>query len=307
MDNKLVRLLYNGKIRFKITLFKKNISVQPYHQYRVDPLTADFLIQNYKDFIILKKLKVNKIIKKNPKILIVFPVYNRLATLKHTIPNMKEMFKNHDVRIYDDCSTEPVEEYIKSQLPNCTYIKADKNYGVREWIPYIINDLFQFTDQYDYIYKTDSDSLHDPRAIEMMLSYSVNNYNHPVCGFNLQHHEKNKIDYNPPFATHKIQKAHFKSYSFGISMFFPVEQYQMIHKMPKVIDCPFDWIISQETQPWVFPNTSYVEHIGMGGFHNKECNFDRCIAFKPTPYLKKLRDKILIESEKEFKEYKNGI
>ncbi len=148
-----------------------------------------------------------------------------------------------------------------------------------------------------YLYMVDSDGYHDPhffyRLHELTELYPKWG---TICLYNARFHspkhnrpEGNVVDYDTVV----------RGMSAGISMFFRLQSFR---DNPNKIQVPdgrgWDGFYSREIagRKVVTSLTSYVEHLGKWGFHNKG-NFERDRALCPTAYLNSIRDATIKQIE----------
>ena len=140
-----------------------------------------------------------------------------------------------------------------------------------------------------YLYLTDSDALHDPdwleRAGDLMTRAAV-----PVTLYNSDRHVSR----------------------WGV----PVEEYEMRPTAPGIsqflsramVERAVHWLDANEVKTWedwdyglisivggkaATSLTSYVEHLGVGGMHSEEGEWDNDRAINPTPWLVQKRQEYL--------------
>ncbi len=64
------------------------------------------------------------------KVTIVIPNYNGIEYLKECLFSLKsQTFKDFEIIVVDNCSTDGSPEYIKEHYPEIRLLKLDKNYG----------------------------------------------------------------------------------------------------------------------------------------------------------------------------------
>jgi len=222
----------------------------------------------------------------NKKIWITVPVYNRYKTAKSIIPNIYNHKKEHFLHITDDYSTE-YNAFEKFKNYSDQIERPPKKMGVqllRCW------EFRRFLEtDYDLIYMTDSDALHDPNFIDRLLElYEFTK--HPVCIYNTKWHKNSTINYN------SNKDFYWRKTMPGISQLYDRE---MVEKIVKSLDKHGDPIYAWDYRVLEFlgmksvtSKTSYVQHFGgPGSIHNKTLTQDT--AVEPTQYLKEQWNPIL--------------
>jgi glycosyltransferase involved in cell wall biosynthesis len=109
--------------------------------------------------------------KYSEKVSIVLPVYNGSRYLRQAIEScLKQTYKNIELIIVDDGSTDETPEIIQSYKDQrINYIKHKENQGV----PHALNTGFYHATG-EYLTWTSDDNLYDKKAIEKMLSFLKN-------------------------------------------------------------------------------------------------------------------------------------
>lgn len=210
------------------------------------------------------------------RILTVVPTFNRRSILEFTLPIMRESTKGQDLWIFDDCSTEYDKEWLE-QFADKVVVNT-KNQGISKGWWKKIMQMIPY-DRYDYIYKTDSDAICDPDLLNVLVELSRSNGNLPACGYNTRSHFRYKT--NIPC----VGEADVRENCPGISMLIPVEHWKAVEPYDVPINSSFDSQLAKRLPPFVVSRQSYVEHLGAGGMHNKEDQWEREIAEHPTSFL----------------------
>jgi len=220
------------------------------------------------------------------KIWITIPVYNRYKTAKAIIPITYKNKKNHFLHISDDFSTEyNASEVFKNYADEIE--RPPKKLGVQllRWWEF---RKFLETD-FDLIYMTDSDALHDPNYIDRLLElYEFTK--HPVCIYNTKWHVNATVNYN------SVKDFYWRRTMPGISQLYDRE---MVEKIVKTLDKKGEPTYAWDYRVLEFLNmravtskTSYIQHFGgPGSIHNKTLTSDT--ALEPTKYLKEMWNPIL--------------
>ena len=106
--------------------------------------------------------------KNSPKVSIVLPTYNGYKYIRQSIDScLNQTYKNIELIIVDDGSTDKTSEIIKSFKDNrIKYIKHEKNKG----LPYALNTGFANAIG-EYLSWTSDDNFYNEKAIEKMLIF----------------------------------------------------------------------------------------------------------------------------------------
>lgn len=106
-----------------------------------------------------------------PLVSVCIPAYNRYDIVKDALSSVfMQSYKNIEVILCDDCSNEPLEEYIYPYLQKIKYIKHTTNKGVSASRNTCINNS-----NGEYIAFLDSDDLWLPDKIEKQIDYMIKN------------------------------------------------------------------------------------------------------------------------------------
>jgi hypothetical protein len=222
-------------------------------------------------------------------VLIAVPVFNRKRITQLSLAQTKRYRTSYcHLQVFNDHSTEFDNSFLLPyadeviQLPGKMGIHKLRQYQFRKFLE----------SDFDLIYMTDNDVLHDPHYIKVLTAlYEMGNRRLPVCLYNTEFsgHESN-ILYNRNGIVIK-RAAH------GVSMLF---NRNMARKIVSAMNKSGDthevisWdlrAVSYLDLPWIAPEMSYLEHYGAGGINNDDYERDR--SLNPTPYLEKRRADIL--------------
>ncbi|WP_048049707.1 glycosyltransferase family 2 protein [Saccharolobus islandicus] len=101
------------------------------------------------------------------KVSVAIPTYNRKEKLRRLLSSLKEStFKDFEVIVVDDASTDGTEEMIKNEFPYVKYIKHEKPTLVAK----SRNDAIEASEG-DYIFFIDDDNVVERDTIEKLLNY----------------------------------------------------------------------------------------------------------------------------------------
>ena len=110
----------------------------------------------------------------NPLVSIIIPTYNRAEFLNKKIQNiLNQTYKNIEIIIVNDCSTDNTIEVVKSYIEKGHNIKLFSN-EINKKLPASINIGLKYI-QGDYVTWCADDDIHDEKAIEVMLHFLISN------------------------------------------------------------------------------------------------------------------------------------
>jgi tetratricopeptide (TPR) repeat protein len=255
-----------------------------------NPLTID----EYKRLgVVLQEKRIDEDItnyrNSQTPILIVVDAFNRRKMTQLSLTQTRKYKTSYcHLQVYNDHSTEYDNSFLSPyadeviQLPNKMGSHNLRFYQFKNFLE----------TNYDFLYLTDSDVIHDPDYIGVLLAlYDIGNKKLPVCLYNSKDHsnENNILDYRNGIFLRKTAP--------GVSMFY---DRKMVEKIVSVSDkvhnehADYNWdyrAIAYLGLPWITPETSYLEHYGGGGIHSTDYETDR--AINPTKYVQERREAIL--------------
>ena len=219
-------------------------------------------------------------------ILISVPVFNRKRITRVSLEQtMRCKTSSCHLQVYNDHSTEYDDTFLARYADEVIHLPVKKGVHALRWHQF---RKFLETD-FDYIYMTDGDVIHDPRFIAVLeVLYEAGDRKLPVCLFNSAFHMEPRIIF------HRRNGILLKGTAPGVSMFY---DRNMVEKIVSVLDARGETSIWDYTAlqylglPWITSETSYLEHYGGGGIHNTDYERDR--AINPTKYLRERRERIL--------------
>jgi peptidylprolyl isomerase len=222
-------------------------------------------------------------------ILISVPVFNRkkITTLSLTQTKRYKTSQCY-LQVYNDHSTEYDNDFLTQfadeviQLPNKLGIHKLRFYQFRKFLE----------SDFDCIYMTDNDVIHDPRYITALEAlYEIGDRKLPVCIYNTKFHmqQTNILHHSTGIFLKKIVP--------GVSMFYDrkmVEKIVLIEDKVGHYHDTFGWdyrAIAYLDKPWISSEKSFLEHYGAHGMSNDDFERDRAIS--PTQYLRDRRAALL--------------
>lgn len=204
--------------------------------------------------------------------------YNRKELIEYTSKslNLIEGIRDCSICIYDDCSDEYNETYLKYLYKNATKISINKeNMGADVCTRNMYIDFLKSEDE--WLFNADSDLIFDSEIllhIEETINYLKNNkINAIVSFFNTPSHIKIN-DYSDKY----IEKNHVGAAGILLDR----RAAGLIVRRVKEGSC-FDWRFCKEWKKAgniiLCTKKSYVQHIGVWGHNSKFDNFDWGINF----------------------------
>ncbi|MDC0408574.1 glycosyltransferase [Flavobacteriaceae bacterium] len=105
---------------------------------------------------------------------IIMPTYNASRYLRRSIDSLlNQTFKNFDLFIQDDCSTDNSQQIIAEYKDDRIYYsRNDKNLGIAKSLNKVINRIWH---AYEFIGRMDADDWCHPKRIEMQLEFLNSN------------------------------------------------------------------------------------------------------------------------------------
>jgi tetratricopeptide (TPR) repeat protein len=219
-------------------------------------------------------------------ILISVAVFNRKTITGLSLAQTKRYKTPYcHLQVYNDHSTEFDNSFLAHYADEVIQLPVKKGIHDLRWHQF---RKFLETD-FDFIYMTDSDVLHDPGYVTVLEKlYEWGDRKFPVCLFNSAFHM------DPRTILCRKNGILLKGTAPGVSMFYSKK---MVEKIVSMLFKHHDTSIWDYTAlkylglPWITPETSYLEHYGGGGIHNADYERDR--AINPTKYLVERRTSIL--------------
>jgi glycosyltransferase involved in cell wall biosynthesis len=242
------------------------------------------------------------------KILIALATFNRPVITRLCLENLQEV-RSDDVKlvVYDDASTAYSKEYLLGFADEV--VRFERNGGIERSRAKAIRDFVYRYNDFDLIYFTDNDAIHDPKFIEVIRSVSAWQRNRPeVLPFSLyntffHNRTENLISESGMFAVLKTIP--------GISQCYTREMADLIvdalNTSPELESTyGWDYIYTMIlARPCLNTKVSFVEHFARdkheAGMHSTNSgagpdalvDFERDRALNPTPYLVQIRDETI--------------
>lgn len=241
------------------------------------------------------------------KILICVPCYNRKKVTEVALKSIYKYKKNATVWVYNDWSTEYDNDFLEPYADKVLKLEKSDNVVVKNE-----NNIFgmgvdnlrwhQFRsfleqDEFDVLYFTDSDAVHDPEYTDVLKTlYSQitdkKGKKLPICLYNSVYHTLATVEDRGGVIV--------RSTGPGISQLYDKEMCKVIvDELDKLDEDPdYQWdyrCIEYLNRPIITTKHSYIEHYGAveGSLHHATGDWDKDKAINPTQHLAKDRDKII--------------
>jgi len=246
------------------------------------------------------------------KILICLPVYNRKDITELVIENLNKYKQDATFWIFNDWSEQYDNDFLE---PHCDKVfklpKSDKEViknmknrngmGVQHLRWHQFREFVNM-DDYDLVYFTDSDALHDPSYIDVLKSvhekYTLKSKDGtqkikiPVCLYSTKWHLDSTVK--------EGKDVYIRKTAPGISQLYTKDMankiVEVLDNQPSDPDYAWDYrCLEYLGLPVVTTKTSYVEHFGADtdSMHTPKGEWDRDRALNPTKYLEELRQPII--------------
>lgn len=230
------------------------------------------------------------------KTFIAIPTFNRLFVTKMCLKQLNESVKgeNVNVQIYDDMSVyDPIE--LKDLADDIH--RFSNHMGINASRKFQFKDFYENTDC-DFMYLTDPDAFHDTEWLKKAFEI-YNKYELPVSLYNSQHHLHKTI--------FQYKQVMIRHYAAGISILLHRDHVkQILDGMNSMNGTDWDFDIGNILgNKFAVSLTSYLDHYGAYGLHNRDWNWDK--AVNPTPFLRDARKENIFLIEKNIAAMTNEI
>lgn len=235
--------------------------------------------------------------------LIAIPTFNRRKVAELCLASVYKHRERAVVHLYDDHSTEYAGEVLAAYcdalfelpVPAPPISRSNpKGHGVHHLRWHQFRDFLQ-RPEFDTLYLTDSDALHDPgfmSVLELLLKTMRGTGEQlPICLFNSAFHT---VPVNQVCGTGQLL---VRRKAPGISHLYTREMVEIIvrelDRLGEDPDYHWDFIAPGFLErPFLNTATSYVEHFGAvaGSIHTAVGAWDYDRALNPTPYLQAIRE-----------------
>ena len=242
------------------------------------------------------------------KILIALATFNRPIITDMCLKNLQAA-REEGARlvVYDDHSTVYTQEYLEQYADEV--IRFEVRGGIEKSRAKAFRDFVSRYVEYDLIYLTDNDAIHDPAFISILNEIFTGQEKfgaqiNPVGLFNSVFHQTRLMAENDQFFLYETCP--------GISMCYTRSMVEKIvdylDKNPQA-ESTYGWDMNWPKSiglPFLIPKTSYVEHFARdrleAGMHSSNSgsnlvhalyDFERDRALNPSQYLVEIRPKII--------------
>jgi hypothetical protein len=230
-------------------------------------------------------------------ILIVVPVYNRKKITELSLYQTNR-FKGdgNKLVVYNDYSTEYDNDFLSEYCDEV--IKMPTKMGVQHLRWHQLRKFLE-QDEFDMLYLTDNDVIHDPNYISKLNEYYgkymlKDGQKLPVCLYNTVYH------LNAGNVLTKNEHVSLRRTAPGVSMMFDKSMVRtIVDKLnQRGTDPDYAWdyrALEMLGLPWITSEISYLEHFGASGLHSFEgrAGMDKDRAINPTKYLQELRESVI--------------
>lgn len=244
------------------------------------------------------------------KIILALATFNRPIITEICLQSLQTA-RSESVRlvIYDDASTAYDKAYLLSKSDEV--IRFHRNGGIERSRARALRDFVHRFTEYDLLYLTDNDTVHDPAFIDVLrtlFTFQATTANvFPVGLFNssFHTHQDNIISKNDALSIQKTCAGVSQCYTRSMATAI-VEYLDHNPDMETLYGWDYHWPAVLGV-PFLQTTTSYLEHFARdrheGGLHSQNSgtnldaltDFERDRAINPTPYLQFVRMPIIGE------------
>lgn len=243
------------------------------------------------------------------RMLIAVATYNRPRITELALANLKELKGPNDaIVVYDDGSTTYDFAFLKRHADEV--VRLGTNGGIERLRARNFRDFAQRYRDFDLLYTTDNDVLHDPDFSKQLRrvydTHRLPDGRHlPVCIYNSKFHDREQN------VVWKGGETLLRKTAPGVSQLFDREMADVIvrglaadPRLETTYGYDYHWP-ALLNRPFAQTKTSYLEHFARdtaeGGLHAKNsgtgtsalADFERDRALHPTPYLQSIRPLVI--------------
>lgn len=153
-------------------------------------------------------------LKNNPLVSVIIPCYNAEKYVESAVRSiMNQTYKNLEIIVTDDCSTDKTFEILQRLAKEDSRIKLYKNETNLKIVKTLNNQISQANGK--YIARMDADDISLPKRIEKQVEFLENHTDYGFCGTNAYHIDENgkTIDKSVLPETFEDNKFFLKFYS----------------------------------------------------------------------------------------------
>jgi hypothetical protein len=244
------------------------------------------------------------------KIIIALATFNRPLVTGVCLESLQAV-RSESVRlvVYDDTSTAYDKAYLETKAEEV--IRFGRNGGIERSRARAMRDFVHRFTEYDLLYLTDNDTVHDPEFVEvlrMLFDFQAKSAHvFPVGLFRSVFHgsPENVISQNEVFLIQKTCPGVSQCYTRDMVIRM-VDYLDRNPDMETLYGWDYHWPAILGV-PFLQTYTSYLEHFARdrheGGIHSQNSgtgsdalvDFERDRALNPTPYLQFVRAPIIAE------------
>lgn len=213
--------------------------------------------------------------------MIAIPTYNRKSLISCTSLSLSYVrnLNYDDVYVFDDCSDEYDENFLKSIYPGANVIVSPSNLGADKNIEKAYR--YFLDSDYDYFFNADSDILFSENIISIIENIigSLNEDN-PIL-FSLFHTKNHFVigEYNQDLFFKKDVGACGTIFNKKAILLFIDKLPLNYDKQFPSVDHAFCSIYKEYGRPVLCTKKSYVQHIGIHGQNSNDFQFDYGVGF----------------------------
>lgn len=129
-------------------------------------------------------------LKNNPLVSVIIPCYNAEKYIEQAVHSIiKQTYKNLEIIVTDDCSTDKTFEILQRLAKEDSRIKLYKNETNLKIVKTLNNQISQVNGK--YIARMDADDISLPKRIEKQVEFLENHTDYGFCGTNAYHIDEN--------------------------------------------------------------------------------------------------------------------
>ena len=241
------------------------------------------------------------------KILIALATYNRPIITDLCLKNLQAV-RNSDTKlvVYDDHSEAYSVDYLRGYADEV--VRFEARGGIEKSRARTLRDFLSKYTEYDLLYLTDNDAIHDPIFADLLRGIFDGQQQHgaeiyPVGLFNSVFHQNRLMAENEKFFLYETCP--------GISMCYTRDMVKLIVNFldqEPAAESAYGWDMTWPkalNRPFLLPKNSYVEHFARdrfeAGMHSNNSgispdallDFERDRALNPTDHLIEARPYII--------------
>ncbi|MBS3993930.1 MAG: glycosyltransferase family 2 protein [Bacteroidetes bacterium] len=183
------------------------------------------------------------------KLAVLLPTFNAAPFIKDSVNSiLNQTYKDFDLFIYDDCSTDKTAEIIlEFEDSRLFYRKNEINYGVAKTLNRGLDELLP---KYEYVARMDADDWAFPMRFEKQLDFLEKNQGYTMCG--TQGYWLKDMKQNPESGwEYPVNYEYLKCYLlFGASFGHSSVVLRSVHLLNQNLKYNEEYITSQDFDLW---------------------------------------------------------